>query len=241
MFYRENSQLSTAPLFRAFEKFRAMVRCGLDVVFPQKCLGCKKEGFAFCPRCRGRIPWLTSPQSFDTISVWQYEHPSLQKALWKLKYRGKKELAHDLAESMYDKILETIAENDLFSDPSGNMAEKYLVVPIPIHTNRKKERGYNQSELLARELALFDTSLFLLETGVLFKTKETKSQVSVINREKRLRNIRGSFGVRNSEKIRGKNILVVDDITTTGATLAEARKVLLLAGAKTVICVTVAH
>jgi ComF family protein len=212
-----------------------------DFLFPQKCLACGKEGFAFCGTCRGQIPLETSPICDDVISVWSYDDPMLQKALWHLKYRGKKELARDLAESMYDKIIEPIAENDLFADPCGIMIEKYLVVPIPLHKKRRKERGYNQSELLARELVRLDLSLFSLENKVLMKTKETRSQVCVKNRAERLRNIRGSFCVRNAEKIKGKNILVVDDVTTTGATLAEAKKVLQKSGAKSVMCVTLAH
>jgi competence protein ComFC len=80
-----------------------------------------------------------------------------------------------------------------------------------------------------------------LENKVLMKTKETRSQVCVKNRAERLRNIRGSFCVRNAEKIKGKNILIVDDVTTTGATLAEAKKVLRKSGAKSVMCITLAH
>jgi competence protein ComFC len=241
MSYRENLQLSTDTDFGIFQKCFSLVGKFFDLLFPKKCLSCKKEGCAFCATCRGQIPLETSPFANDTISLWRYDHPSLQKALWKLKYRGKQELAHDLAESLYDKLIESLAEIELFENPAGNVREKYILIPIPIHKNRQKERGYNQSELLARELALLDPSLFILEIGVLKKSKETKSQVSVKNREQRLRNIHNSFAVYHPKKIQGKNIIVIDDITTTGATLAEARKVLRKAGAKSVICVTLAH
>jgi ComF family protein len=245
MSYRENSQLSTGThpsiFLSIFQKCFSLLDQFFDLLFPKKCLACKKEGRAFCAECRGKIPLETSPFASDTISVWQYDHPILQKTLWKLKYRGKQELAHDLAESLYDKLMETLAENELFANPAGNINERYILIPIPIHKNRQKERGYNQSELLAKELALLDPSLFALETNVLKKSKETPSQVSVKNREQRLRNIHGSFTVTHPKKISGKNIIVVDDVTTTGATLAEARKVLRKAGVKSVLCLTLAH
>ena len=238
---RENSELSTGAHFRISQKCISFFAGLFELVFPKKCLSCKKEGFAFCAECRGRIPLETSPSQGDTISVWQYDYPTLQKALWRLKYRGKQELARDLAESLYDKLMETLAENELFENPAGNRDEKYVLIPIPIHKDRQRKRGYNQSELLAKELVRLNPSLFLLETDALLKTKKTRSQVSVKNREQRLRNIRGSFSVCHAKKISGKNILVVDDVTTTGATLAEARKVLRKAGAKNVLCVTLAH
>ena len=241
MFYRENSQLSTGAHFGIFQKCFSLCDRLLELIFPKKCLLCKKEGTAFCARCRSQIPLETSPLAHDTISVWQYDHPSLRRALWLLKYRGKQELAHDLAESLYDKLMEMLSENELFADPSGKTAATYVILPIPIHKERRKERGYNQSELLALELAFLDPSLFSMETGVLVKVRQTPSQVSVKDREQRLRNIHGSFAVICAEKIRGKNVIVVDDVTTTGATLAEARKVLRKAGAKSVICATLAH
>jgi competence protein ComFC len=245
MSYRENSQLSTGAhpsiFLDIFQKSLALFARFFDLVFPKKCLSCKEEGFAFCAKCRGKIPLETSPFVSNTISVWQYDNPALQKALWQLKYREKQELAHDLAESLYDKLMEALAETELFENPAGNINEKYVLIPIPIHKNRQKERGYNQSELLAKELSLLDPSLFTLETGILKKTKETQSQVSVKNREQRLKNVHDSLSVYHPKKIIGKNIIVVDDVTTTGATLTEARKVLRKAGAKSVLCVTLAH
>lgn len=237
MHYRENYQLSTAKHTVIFQKIRTFVQTIFSYVYPQKCLSCKTEGSAFCDSCRSHLPWQTDPLPEYLTTLWQYQSPSLKRALWLLKYRGKKELAHDLARSLYDKILETLAEQDQFN--SGT--QKYIIIPIPIHKNRKKIRGYNQSELLARELSLLNTDIFSLVTDTLVKSKETKSQVSLKNRAERLKNIRGSFSLKNEEKIKGRDILLVDDVTTTGATLLEARKILQRGGAKSVSCITLAH
>jgi competence protein ComFC len=226
-----------------FIKVREKCDFLLDFLFPRSCLLCRKGGVCFCASCRCKMPPDTTPMVHDTISVWQYDHETVRKALWELKYRGKRGLARDLAESLHDKIFETLAEEELFQNPAGNEANAgtYVVIPIPIHQDRRKERGYNQSELLAKELARLNPSLFTLEPNVLFKTKPTPSQVSVKDRTKRLKNIRGSFTARHAEKVRGKNIIIIDDITTTGATLGEARRIILNLGAKRVMCATIAH
>lgn len=78
-------------------------------------------------------------------------------------------------------------------------------------------------------------------TNVLYKTQDTPSQVSIKDREKRLNNIKGSFAVKNPELIKDRNIILIDDVSTTGATVTEAKKVLREAGAKKVIGVVVAR
>jgi len=177
------------------------------------------------------------------ISLWSYENEIVKKAVRELKYHGKQMLARDLAASLYDKVLETIAEDLSYCDPLGTHAdiEKYILIPIPMHPARQRSRGYNQAELLAKEIALLGPEFFTCETNILVKNRETESQVSVHDREKRLRNIRGSFSVAHPERTAGKNVILIDDVVTTGATLAEARKTLLTAGAKRVLSITVAH
>jgi len=80
-----------------------------------------------------------------------------------------------------------------------------------------------------------------LANNILIKPKETEHQARIRDRRERLKNIAGSFAVKNNEKIKGKNIILIDDILTTGATLSEAKKVLKQAGARKVIAFTVAH
>jgi len=243
MHYRENSKLSTPPFLGIPNTLQTVLEWLMDLVFPKYCIHCQKEGMYFCAPCRCKMPPDTTPMFHDTLSLWRYDHETVRKALWELKYRGKRGLAKDLAESLHDKLFETLAENELFENPDGKTANgnEYLVVPIPIHKSRQKERGYNQSELLAKELCLLNPSLFILENEALFKSKSTQSQVSVKNREKRLKNIHDSFMVKNNERVIGKKLLIIDDIITTGATLTEARRVLLRAGAKKVWCATIAH
>ncbi|MCX6736414.1 MAG: ComF family protein [Candidatus Parcubacteria bacterium] len=243
MHYREKSHLSTTSISWLQNTAKVFYDFILDLFFPRNCILCKKDGVFFCASCRGKMPIDTTPMINHTFSLWRYDHETVRKALWELKYRGKRGLARDLAESLYDKILETLSEEELFQNPAGKeeCSDRYMVVPVPIHKKRRKERGYNQSELLAKELSLLNHSLFILENKVLLKTKATPSQVSVKDREKRLKNIKGSFTIKNPEKIIEKKVLIVDDITTTGATLSEARRLLIKSGAKKVWCVTVAH
>ena len=80
-----------------------------------------------------------------------------------------------------------------------------------------------------------------MEKNVLIKIKETEHQANIKERRDRLKNLSDSFSVKNSKMIEGKNIILIDDVTTTGATLSEARKILKQSGAKKVIAFTVAH
>ncbi len=210
------------------------------VLFPERCISCRKEGVSLCSTCREKLPLHGGFDYYGIFSLWNYDHSIVRDALWKLKYKNKKMLARYIAESLSDVLLEHLAEKTHFTNPLA-FSTPYILIPIPLSKKRHKHRGYNQAELLAKELCDKNPLSFTLETSVLYKIKDTESQVSVKDRTKRMQNIRGSFAVHDVHKVHGKNIIIIDDITTTGATLNEARKVLLKAGATRVYGVTVAH
>ena len=195
----------------------------LAVLFPQKCLGCKKENEILCPVCLGKINRPDTPYLKGVHIASNYQDLVLKKALWMLKYQGVKQLAKPLAELIRERIWKKLETKD------------WLIVPIPLSSKKLRHRGYNQAELIARELS--DD----ISAGILFKKFHTKSQVEVKDKEERLANIVGSFEARNSEKIKGKKIILIDDVCTTGATMSEAKKVLKSAGAKKVTGVVVAR
>lgn len=141
-----------------------------------------------------------------------------------------------MAKLLYDYFLEEYAESKIFSDA------KVVLIPIPITKQRKKERGFNQSELLVQEMSFIDAPMsFNHVLDVLYRMREAPPQATIKNRAERIKNIKNIFAVRNAHKIIGRSIIVIDDITTTGATLEEARKVLLAAGAKEVRAIAIAH
>ena len=157
--------------------------------------------------------------------------------VWNLKYKNKKEIAEIFTEYLYPKILEELSELKLlenFHNP--------ILIPIPLSKKRFKERGYNQSSLIAKNLEKLDKKEnFVLEENILFKRKETEHQARIKNKQARLKNLIGTFSVKNQELIKNKNIILIDDVTTTGATLKEARKILRENGAKKIIAFTIAH
>ena len=115
------------------------------------------------------------------------------------------------------------------------------MVPVPLHSSKLRQRGFNQAELIARAaLRSADWRNLRLETKALVRSRETVSQAG-LTRHQRRQNIRGAFRVRKPDLVRGRNILLVDDVFTTGATVSECARVLLRAGAQSVQVATVAR
>mgnify|MGYP001613030405 FL=1 len=207
----------------------------LALLFPQKCLGCKKENEILCPDCLLKISRPDTPFLKGVHIASNYQDPILKKALWMLKYQGVKQLAKPLAELIKERVWKKLE------------TEGWIIVPVPLSWVKLRRRGYNQAELIARHLFNFQPAYrtgknnLLWGGGLLSKIRETKSQVEVKDREERLANIIGSFEIRNPETIRGKKIILIDDVRTTGATMSEAKKILKSAGAKKVVGVVVAR
>ena len=226
----------------------------MDFIFPAKCISCGISGNDLCLKCLGDSPSAERESARWIFPLYDYRHPPIKKALWVFKYNGKKRLANIFAENIYEKILEELSDLSVMENFTNA-----ILIPIPLSSKRYRERGYNQAELICKELIKLDHlspplaplsinkwrgvrgEVFSLETSVLIKPKETEHQARIENRTQRLKNIIGSFAVKNEEKIKKRNIILIDDITTTGATLAEAKKVLKQAGARKVIAFTVAH
>jgi ComF family protein len=113
-----------------------------------------------------------------------------------------------------------------------------LIVPIPLHKNRLRERGFNQALLLAREIGkAWKTEV---DPFLLVKARPTPPQAALKGEERR-KNLRGAFEVRRPERIEGKRVLLVDDVCTTGATLEEAFRTILKAGAQEVEALVLAR
>ena len=120
-------------------------------------------------------------------------------------------------------------------------ADSILVVPVPLHRSKRRQRGFNQTELIVR--AALKGNAFLgaqLATDVLERTRPTLSQIG-LTRPQRAENIRGAFRVKHLNKITGRAVLLVDDVLTTGTTANECARVLLKAGAEKVWVATVAR
>jgi len=153
-----------------------------------------------------------------------------------LKYRERTILAKVFSKFLYEHILDELNDIQIFGS-----TEKPLLIPIPLSKKGFHKRGYNQCLLIAKHLSFIDDSYFELTKSVLYKTRNTKNQMEIKDKKKRLQNLHGCFEVKNSECVVGRNIILIDDVVTTGATLIEAKKVLKKAGAKKVIAFTIAH
>jgi len=209
----------------------------LNTIFPIRCIACGKFGEDLCIACIRNIPTAERESAKWIFPVFDYRHPPLKKALWLLKYNGKKRIANVFADILYGKILEELSDLSVMQNFTNS-----ILIPIPLSSKRYRDRGYNQAELICQALVKLDReNIFELNKTILIKAKHTPHQARLKDRRIRLKNLEGSYGVKNSELIKGRNIILIDDITTTGATLNEARKILKEFGARKVIAFTVAH
>ncbi len=123
-------------------------------------------------------------------------------------------------------------------DKYPDLKEAQLILPVPLYKKKQRQRGYNQSELLARELAKLRN--LPLDTTSLIRSRNTPSQTK-LGREGRLQNMSGAFSCVNPAAVKGKIVLLIDDVATTGATLEGCAEALKAAGAKKVIAYTLAR
>lgn len=233
-----------------FPMFKQIANFLLELFFPSFCLGCRKEGTFLCADCKAtleisehsyclcgknplRLPFgeaggkcykCRDKKLSGLYSALPYEERALAKKLIRqFKYEPRvKSLAGDLASIMAEHLLIT-----------GKNTEKIwqnsVLIPVPLEKSKMKERGYNQSEELAKKLS--ETIKTPLACGILVKIKKTESQME-LSKEEREKNLKGAFLVKNPSKIKGKKVFLIDDVYTTGSTMEECARILRKSGAK---------
>ena len=170
------------------------------------------------------------------FSLFNYKNEEVREIIYHIKYRGDSTLIDLFGEILYKKINEDFKK---YSDKKINI---YLI-PIPLSKKRYQERKFNQSELLTESVIRHDKEkVFIHSTDILIRKKDTQPQTQ-LNKKDREKNMKDCFSVpfKKRKKVEGEIIILVDDVTTTGSTLKEARKVLLESRAKAVYAVTLAH
>ena len=174
-------------------------------------------------------------RSGNLHTVFAYRHPLVRTAIWELKYWHNENIAQMLALQLHEYLIDTLAEEALFK----NFVSP-CIVPIPSSKSRLRERGYNQCEFLADMLKQIDNGKNFEVALALKKIKETKPQTEIRQKEKRRQNVRGCF-VADPAVVSGRNIIVLDDVITTGSTVREACRAFREAGAEKIIGVALAH
>ena len=199
----------------------------LDFLFPKKCVGCNEEGSYFCEKCCNEIDFcqpvlvrMKAGPLEGVVAAGKYQG-TLKEAIHIFKYEKVKDLADSLSE-----ILAKVLRNK-----NIDFLQEYSFIPVPLFSKKEKERGFNQSELHLD--ALKEKINIKCVPQALEKIKDTLPQMS-LKRKERGKNLFGAFAVKDRREVRGKNIVLLDDVMTTGATLHECAKVLRRAGAKKV-------
>jgi ComF family protein len=224
----------------------------LDLVYPQDCISCGagpivSDGSCLCSACRAALPrigrWQCSHCGDElgphaggesacrscarhrglyfrgTAAVCRYEDVARQM-VWKLKYRGDIRAVPWMGRELYGKLV----EKDWFLQVEA-------MIPVPLHWRRLVQRRFNQSELLARAISSAAGTEVL--PRALWRRKHTAPQVA-LDRLRRAENVQGVFRLRRPERVKGRVVLLVDDVMTTCATAEACSRTLLDGGAKTV-------
>ncbi|MBQ9313422.1 MAG: ComF family protein [Clostridia bacterium] len=207
----------------------------ISLFFPKVCGICKKKinQKYTCEKCSNILKYTMKKElcvrKIDSyvdklVSLFQYKDFIRSKIL-EFKFDGKPYIGNTFAELMCS----VMQEKNIVTD---------ILVPVPIHKRRYIERGYNQSELLAKFISKKMNVKY--NAKLLKKTRNNIAQ-STLNRENRMKNVTNVYKVNSKYNICGKSVLLIDDIYTTGATAKECAKVLKQSGAKEVVCFTVAY
>ena len=228
-----------------------MLNTFLNILFPESCPICLKPSSEnhtapICAGCWQSIQPYDGPKcqkcgrplnsdvstlcgaclednpAFDSASSFGLYDGALRKAINLMKYHNRKRLSKPLSDVLLRIII-----------PPVN-----AVLPVPLHKKRLREREFNQSALIAKHLA--KNFRIPLHLDCLVKVKDTKPQVGLRSNERR-KNLKKAFAVQKSDLIEGKDILLIDDVVTTGATVRECSHVLKKAGAGDIHVITLAH
>ena len=217
-----------------------------DLLFPPRCIGCGSEDGFLCPRCAEALPKLNPPycvrcglpvgggglcsRCTKLVAINGIRSPFLyqglaREAIQSFKYKRLKALAEPLGQLLADYL----HSNPLPAD---------VLVAVPLHPRRLRERGYNQSSLLVEELS--QLSGWPVIEGSLVRLRNTTPQVGITEAEERWLNVRRAFQCKGQD-FQGRHILIVDDVCTTGATLDACASALKEAGAASVWGLTLAR
>lgn len=237
------------PLFSDIKTFV------LDTLFPISCLGCGEEGAFVCGDCKSTLkklehqrcivcqknapfgqthPHCQTPHGADgLISFYDYHDEKVSKIIIAGKY--------NFIPMVYEILGQMIAPQ-LQSNFPISQFPNFSLVPIPLHSTRQRWRGFNQAEVLCRGIG---KELDLPTSNPLIRSKITKTQKD-LKKDSRLKNMADAFtlspwAINHKSEILNHQFLLVDDVTTTGATLQEAAKTLKRHGAAKVICLTIAR
>jgi ComF family protein len=212
----------------------------LDLFFPKICVGCGQKGSYFCHKCKLKIrkAYQTGqPDLFldGNFSFFAFEGV-IKSAIHKLKYQ----LVTDLEKELWELIEQELQKNDLSRTKLELFLkkEKPTVVPVPLFWYRQNKRGFNQASFLGEKMA---QHYFLpFSDKILIRRKNVISQTN-LNREKREENVKDIFTISGRISKIPKNILLVDDVWTTGSTMKEAAKILKKSGAIKIWAITIAR
>lgn len=212
-------------------RLRDLADSALRLLFPPRCVLCGRESDLVCESCGRSFPPRLDPDAIPKLTgiraaraVWPYEG-NVREIVRRYKYNGLRSLAPVLALQMMNVLSEWGPAID-------------LIVHVPVHPARLRERGFDQSELLARELSPMTE---LVAVPALARLRETGVQARAMSAAERSQNVRGAFHVPDAAQIQRANVLLIDDVLTTGATLGEAARALRRDGVSNVYALTLAH
>jgi competence protein ComFC len=198
------------------KKIKRIIRClyeGLiEIIYPREnyCIICKEDDcFGICEACKKSIKIIGELYQEEIVS-YGYYGGVLKDLILKFKYKSNFTAGDILAEFLEEYIVKNINY------------QKYIITYIPLSRKSKKARGFNQCEYIAKKISR-NLSIEALE--VLVKQKETKEQ-KTLKKDERYENIKDAFKVKSGIRLNGSHIILVDDVTTTGATLNEAYQLL---------------
>lgn len=206
----------------------------LELLFPTACGFCDKIcKEPLCKKCELKL------KKYEINLIRKNKNMYFNESIHVFRYEDiirDKIISYKFYNNAY--IYKTFSKIILKNKKICGFFEKYdIIIPVPIHRKRKLERGYNQTELIAQEIAKH--THLKLEKNVIYKQKNIISQ-SELNKNNRKQNVKNAFEVKNKEKIINKKILLFDDIYTTGSTVNECSRILKIAGAKKIDVLTIA-